>query len=533
MKPSVLLSRLAVVFVAGITTVCSQTLQLEPVERLPTPVVDPASDDAQLAIKRFSLPQGTQGIAVGRRAHARQPGGHRLRREGTAVRLGDLSLPHQRARHPRLHGHARARPGLAHHRRPRRPASARCSARQAKQFAIESEVVRLVEDTNHDGVADKSSIYADGFNSELDGIASGVLARHGKVWFTNIPSLWLLEGDAGNVKKTELLRGFGVRFNFTGHDFHGLALGNDGKIYFSIGDRGMNVKQQGRQASSPIPTRARCSARTRTAPSSRSCIAACAIRRSWCSTNTAICSPATTTATRATRSAWCTWSKAATAAGASATSMRRSASGGPWLREGLWKPRFAGRPAYLLPPICNIEDGPSGTHLLPGHRPHARVRRSFLHHAFQGQHRAQRHPDLHAQAERRDASCPPAASSSSAACCPPTSPSGRTACCISPTGWMAGPSRNKGRIYGITPVNPDPAQVKVERRSRQTAGRRIHEAIDQANWSRCCRIRIGARASRRSSSWPRAATPAVSTFAKVADAASPPIRWRDCTRSGA
>ena len=26
---------------------------------------------------------------------------------------------------------------------------------------------------------------------------------------------------------------------------------------------------------------------------------------------------------------------------------------------------------------------------------------------------------------------------------------------------MAGRSRNKGRIYGITPVNPDPAQVKI------------------------------------------------------------------------
>ena len=70
-----------------------------------------------------------------------------------------------------------------------------------------------------------------------------MLARHGKVWFTNIPSLWLLEEQPdGKVKKNELLRGFGVRFNFTGHDFHGLALGHDGKIYFSIGDRGMHVK---------------------------------------------------------------------------------------------------------------------------------------------------------------------------------------------------------------------------------------------------------------------------------------------------
>ena len=60
MKPSVLISRLAVMFVAGISAVSSQTLELQPMERLPTPVIDPASDDAQLAIQRFSLPQGLQ-----------------------------------------------------------------------------------------------------------------------------------------------------------------------------------------------------------------------------------------------------------------------------------------------------------------------------------------------------------------------------------------------------------------------------------------------------------------------------------------
>ena len=60
MKPSVLLSRLAVMFVAGISAVSSQTLELQQADRQPTPVIDPASDDATLAIQRFSLPQGMQ-----------------------------------------------------------------------------------------------------------------------------------------------------------------------------------------------------------------------------------------------------------------------------------------------------------------------------------------------------------------------------------------------------------------------------------------------------------------------------------------
>ena len=106
----------------------------------------------------------------------------------------------------------------------------------------ESELVRLVEDSNGDGKADKSSVYADGFNSALDGIASGVLWHNDALYFTNIPALWKLTGTDKAEKKEELHRGYGVRFSYTGHDFHGLIAGPDGRLYFSIGDRGASIK---------------------------------------------------------------------------------------------------------------------------------------------------------------------------------------------------------------------------------------------------------------------------------------------------
>ncbi|MDB6131179.1 MAG: gdhB 1, partial [Verrucomicrobiales bacterium] len=115
----------------------------------------------------------------------------------------------------------------------------------SKEMSKETEIVRLVEDTKGSGKADFSSIYADGFNTSVDGIASGVMARKGKVWFTNIPELWQMEGidkDGKAVKKTSLSHGYGVHFSLTGHDMHGLIMGPDGKIYFSFGDRGANVK---------------------------------------------------------------------------------------------------------------------------------------------------------------------------------------------------------------------------------------------------------------------------------------------------
>jgi quinoprotein glucose dehydrogenase len=39
---------------------------------------------------------------------------------------------------------------------------------------------------------------------------------------------------------------------------------------------------------------------------------------------------------------------------------------GPWNLEKLWHPRHEGQAAYLLAPICNIEDGPSGIEYYPG-----------------------------------------------------------------------------------------------------------------------------------------------------------------------
>ncbi|MBX2850438.1 MAG: HEAT repeat domain-containing protein [Phycisphaeraceae bacterium] len=116
-------------------------------------------------------------------------------------------------------------------------------------FTKNADRVRLVKDTDGDGKADASSIFADNFNEPLDGIASGVLYHEGKVYLTNIPHLWLLEdkdgdGDADKTtggERTSLSYGYGIRWAFYGHDMHGLIKGPDGRIYFSIGDRGYNV----------------------------------------------------------------------------------------------------------------------------------------------------------------------------------------------------------------------------------------------------------------------------------------------------
>lgn len=122
-------------------------------------------------------------------------------------------------------------------------------------FTRESERVVRVEDSDGDGKADKQTIFADGFNDALDGPAIGLLSGFGKIYLANIPHLWTLTDadDDGVAEKRESMQdGFGPRFSLSGHDLHGLVWGPDGKLYFSMGDRGYHLKtKEGKILSDP------------------------------------------------------------------------------------------------------------------------------------------------------------------------------------------------------------------------------------------------------------------------------------------
>ena len=114
-----------------------------------------------------------------------------------------------------------------------------------KDYSVHSERIRLIEDTTGAGKADKAEVFAEGFHNATDGIGAGLVTRNGDVWYACIPDLWKLRDTkgTGHADVRELLHhGFGVHVGFLGHDLHGLRFGPDGKLYFSIGDRGTNVK---------------------------------------------------------------------------------------------------------------------------------------------------------------------------------------------------------------------------------------------------------------------------------------------------
>ncbi len=115
---------------------------------------------------------------------------------------------------------------------------------------VETEGIRRITDTDGDGKFDHGTTFATDFKTSVSGVAAGVLAYDGSVYFTCIPDLWKLRdtNDDGVADQREkMFSGFGVHIAFSGHDMHGLRMGPDGKIYWSIADRGANVKSGGKQ----------------------------------------------------------------------------------------------------------------------------------------------------------------------------------------------------------------------------------------------------------------------------------------------
>ena len=111
-------------------------------------------------------------------------------------------------------------------------------------FSRVADRLILLEDRDGNGAADFRSLFSNRFKRPEDGIGFSVLADDGSVYFTCIPSVWKLRdtnGDGKADEEKEISTGYGVRVSFIGHDLHGIVRGPDGRLYFSVGDRGYHV----------------------------------------------------------------------------------------------------------------------------------------------------------------------------------------------------------------------------------------------------------------------------------------------------
>ncbi|MFN3244001.1 MAG: HEAT repeat domain-containing protein [Planctomycetota bacterium] len=111
-----------------------------------------------------------------------------------------------------------------------------------------SERIVLLADTDNNGSLDRVTTFAEGFNELEDGLIAGVLPVGSDVITTLIPKVWSLRDDDGDGvadQRKVMFDGFGVHTSLMGHDMHGLIVGPDRRLYWSIGDRGFHVEHEG------------------------------------------------------------------------------------------------------------------------------------------------------------------------------------------------------------------------------------------------------------------------------------------------
>lgn len=337
----------------------------------PGPDYDPplakASDEGQKAIKQFRLPAGIEAKLWAAEPMLANPVSFAFDEKGNCYVAETFRL-HHGVTDNRRHGYwlnddiacRTVEDRIAMYRKHH-------AARFDEIYEKHHDRVRMIWDSKGTGVADQSSVFADGFHKAASGIGSGVLARQGNVYYTCIPDLWLLKDTKGEHKadvRESLSYGYGVHVAFLGHDLHGLRMGPDGRLYFSCGDRGLNIKtKEGRHLFLPD-----CGAVLRCEPDGSNLeIVATGLRNpqelafdSYGNLFTVDNNSDSGDQARLVQiveggdSGWRMFYQYG-----SVMSDR-----GPWNAEKIW--HLENQPAYIVPPLAHITAGPSGLCFNPG-----------------------------------------------------------------------------------------------------------------------------------------------------------------------
>ncbi|MEM8910552.1 MAG: PVC-type heme-binding CxxCH protein [Planctomycetota bacterium] len=236
----------------------------------------------------------------------------------------------------------------------------------AVTYAQHDDRIRRIVDTDGDGQADVSTVLANGFNGLEEGTGAGVLAHGSDVYYACIPKLWrLTDADDDGVadQRVAMSDGYGVRVAFRGHDMHGLIIGPDGRLYFSIGDRGYHVTtDEGSVLSDPATgTVFRCELDGRGLE-----VFARGLRNpqelafndlgDWFTVDNNSDSGDKARVVHLLRGGDSGWRM----------HYQYLPDRGPFNRQRLWEPLHAEQPAHIVPPIVNLTDGPSGLAFYPG-----------------------------------------------------------------------------------------------------------------------------------------------------------------------
>ncbi len=235
-------------------------------------------------------------------------------------------------------------------------------------LTVPTERIYQITDSNADGKADQITTFAENFQTEVTGIAAGVLAFNGSVYSTIAPDLWRLvdkDGDGKSDERESIAHGFGVHIAYAGHDMHGLRVGPDGRIYWSIGDKGVNVtSREGRKFFYPNE--------------------GCVLRCEPDGSNFEVFAHGLRNvqevdfnelgdlfgvdndADKPGEKERLVFIAEQSDSGWRCGLQYMSGAWNPWTSEGRWQPSHPAQPLFITPPLASSHDGPSGFVFNPG-----------------------------------------------------------------------------------------------------------------------------------------------------------------------
>ena len=114
-----------------------------------------------------------------------------------------------------------------------------------RDLALLKERLYRIQDTDGDGIADTSKIMIEGFNVDPTyDVAGGLLYNQGDLLIGIAPGVWRLKDDNGDGtidRQIVISEGYSIHPAFGGHGISGLTMGPDGRIYWEVGDIGLDV----------------------------------------------------------------------------------------------------------------------------------------------------------------------------------------------------------------------------------------------------------------------------------------------------
>lgn len=335
------------------------------------PAVQPASDEGRLAIEGFKVPEGIKVQLFAAEPDIANPVAFCFDEQGRLL-VAETYRQGKGVEDNRGHMDWLERDLSLQSVEERREMFREFLGEKVADYGVEHDRIRLIHDTNGDGQADVSTVFADGFNDIATGTGAGVLSYRGDVYYTCIPELWKLRDtnhDGIADERTALHTGYGVRVAFRGHDMHGLVIGPDGRLYYSIGDRGYNVETPEGETLARPDTGAvfRCEL-----DGSNLEVFAYGVRNpqelAFDDYGNLFTGDNNSDSGDQAR-----WVQVVEGADIGWRMYYQYLSDrGPWNRERMWYPYRADdettavQPAYIVPPIANISDGPSGLVAYPG-----------------------------------------------------------------------------------------------------------------------------------------------------------------------